>query len=193
MSFENCLQTPNDEEIQDSIPYDLKPCFLIGIVDDPKSKAKYEDTIFFENYFYIRSLCLPYGYKNKEDKTENNAICTWTDYDKIYKFILNIFINVSDSNIKTIVLHENNTNPSKKENLKGVFCLFVLAIPIIIRIFLSIKKCIINKKNQKIKNINKLIIPDKKSKRNKLINEKDQILIKKKELSKCHKILTYKE
>ena len=189
MSYENCLQPTNDEETLDKIPYKIKPCFVIGIFDDPKNKAKYRDTTFFENYFYVKSLCLPYGYKNKEDLTENNAICNGTDYDNIFKFILNIFYNMSDSNVKTILLHDNNNNPSIKENILGILCLFILAIPIIVKLFLSISKCIIPKKNGKIKNINKLIIPDKKSKRKNIIDEKGQILTGKKELSKCQKIL----
>ena len=189
MSYENCIQPSNDEETLDEIPYKLKPCFVIGIFDDPKKKAKYKNTTFFENYFYIKSLCFPFGYKKKDDLIENNAVCTDEDYDKIFKFVLNIFYNISDSNVTTILLYDNKINPSITENLLGILCLLILAIPIIVRLFLSISKCIIDKQNRKLKNINKLIIPDKKSKRNNSFDEKGQILIKKKELPKCQKIL----
>ena len=192
LAFDNCMEITNDDVIQGNLTYKVEPAFIIGIRDDPKNKFTFKNTTFFEKYYSINNYCLPYGYKNKTDLRKENAMCNDVDYNEMFKFITAFFSGIDNTNFESIVLVKSKVELTASDNLIGFFSLIILIIPILIKIFLVINKCIINQKNKKIEKINKLIANNKKEKKinkNESYEGKDHIVSNKKELPKYQKLL----
>ena len=112
---------------------------------------------FMKNIIYISNFCLPYGYKNKSFKNEDNSMCNKTDYNTILKFFYSFFTNNYDTNIDSLILNKNSMKLKSSDILIGIFSIIILLIPIILKLFLIISRCIIDKRNKNIHKINKLI------------------------------------
>jgi len=192
LAFDNCMDITNAENIQNNITYKVEPAFIVGIVDDPKNKFTFKNTTFYEKYYYISNYCLPYGYRNKTDLRKENAMCNDVDYNELFQFVMAFFTGLNNTNFETIVLDKKNVELTTSDNVIGFFTTIILLIPIIIKIFLVVNKCIINQKNKKIVKINKLIANNKKEKRtnkNESFEGKEHIISNKKELPKYQKLL----
>ena len=182
LSFDNCLEVINNSFTY-KFNYTIKPVFIIGLFDC-KNKMDYVTTTFFEKYYYISNFCFPNGFRE-----DNSALCNEEDYSKILRFFKNLlYSNSNDTNIKAIMLTKDNIKLESQDYLIGIFSLIILAIPIIIKISLIISKCIIEKKNNKEQNINKLI-NDKSPYKISMKNENELKPKKKSNLSKCHILL----
>jgi hypothetical protein len=150
LAFDNCMDITNAENIQNNITYKVEPAFIVGIIDDPKNKFTFKNTTFYEKYYYITNYCLPYGYRNKTDLRKENAMCNDVDYNEMFQFVMAFFSGLNNTNFETIVLDKKNVELTTSDNVIGFFTTIILLIPIIIKIFLVVNKCIINQKNKKI-------------------------------------------
>ena len=194
LDFDNCLDIANDSAIQNTlnnktINYKnilIEPAFVIGILDNKEEKKNNKNSTFYENYYYISNLCLPFGYRN------NTEMCNQSDYNEILHFLNTFFTNVSNINFTALVMNKSNVELKSSDILIGLFSILILLIPIIIKLFLIISKCIVNKKNKKIAEINKLISNNKNNKqvnKNELYKGKEYIISNKKEIPKWQKLL----
>ena len=158
LTFDNCVEEYNIS-IKPNNSYIIYPAFVIGIIDEFEELEKFKNTSFYYKYNFLSGYCFPYGYKNKEDKDNNNPMCSKSDYDKIVTFLYNFFNNETIKTVNTISLHEENRYPTSQENLYGIIGLLILAIPLIIYVVLIIIKKLIIKK-QKRKSVNEETIDD---------------------------------
>ena len=164
LTFDNCLGKRNLSETPDK--YNINPVFIIGIFNYPVQKASTKNSSFYSKADYIGSICLPYGFINKDDKEKDqNPMCSMEDYRKIFLFTNNFIYNYEEPNVETILIYENNVNPEILENLFGILVLILLLLPLIINLILVIcKKVIISRQKTNI-NINELITDDQKRKK----------------------------
>ena len=192
LSFDYCMEIKN-ENSQNNIDYHVEPSFVIGIIDDPKNKFTFKNTTFFEKYYYITNYCLPFGYKNNGDLSKENVMCDINEYNKFLRFFNSLFSNATreSKTFETIVLNKKNIELSDSDNIIGFFSILILIIPILVKIYLMIGKCIVNRKNKNFEKLNKLIVSDKNGKKDPENEQsrEEHILRNKKELSKCQKLL----
>ena len=191
LGFDNCMLAEGVDIGDNNRTYRVIPAFIIGIAENPKNKEAFKNTTFYEKYYYISNYCFPFGYKDKNNLTDENAMCNHNDYNLLFKFVSNFFEGVNNTNFETIALNEVNTQLESSDNLIGFFIILILAIPIIIKIIITIHKYLIDKKNKKI---NKLTSSEKKDKRKlkskETFEQKDINTVQiKKELPKYEKLL----
>ena len=192
LNYENCLSIGEEVKMLDKSknPFNIKPAFVICMVENRYSRLTFKNTSFYEKYYYITSFCLPYGFK----LNSTEEMCDENDYNEIMKFISYFYSNYTNLTVESKVLYEDNISLTSYENFVGYLAIIFFCIPFIIRIFLfGIDFC--QTKNKKNKKINKLISTKDKGKDKTGIipieyeKEKDNIVNKKKEGSKCYKIL----
>jgi hypothetical protein len=186
MAFDNCLDDKeNKNKTSFNFNYTIKPAFVIGIYDNA-DKLNYTNTSYYDRYHYITNFCVPYAIW----KGNSSSMCNQTDYDELVKFLLEFLIdnNNTRNNITTIVLHNDNIKLENIDYFTGIFSLFILLIPIFIRIGLKVTEYILDKKYKKGNKINKLIT-DKKEKnlsKSPTYDEDESKQNKKPNLSNCH-------
>ena len=186
MAFDNCLDDKeNKNKTSFNFNYTIKPAFVIGIFDNA-DKLNYTNTSYYDRYHYITNFCVPYAIW----KGNSSSMCNQTDYDELVKFLLEFLIdnNNTRNNITTIVLHNDNIKLENIDYFTGIFSLFILLIPIFIRIGLKVTEYILDKKYKKGNKINKLIT-DKKEKnlsKSPTYDEDESKQNKKPNLSNCH-------
>ena len=186
MAFDNCLEEVKTQgNNSGNLNYTLTTAFVIGIFDF-SNKTFYINTTYYEKYHYISNFCLPFGFKKNNTNGENLPICDDDDYKKLLKFLFEFKSN--DIEVDSIVLNANNIKLKSVDYVIGIFSLIFLAIPLLIGVGVKVSEYIIKKKNKKIQKINKLI-DDKKSNKISKHNEVKSKLIKKANLSRCHRIL----
>ena len=184
-TFDNCLREVNESLITDE--YIIYPAFIIGLINDPQLTQISKNSSFYLKCNYIRSFCLPFGFKNKEEKENKKPMCSTDDYNKAVRFIINAFSNIDNLNIDSFYLYENNISPNALENLYGLFGIVFLLIPLIIAIILPISKNIIMKRRKRKDNLNELIGDDKIKKENNINDSiKNHKNIKRNEHSKWY-------
>ena len=194
LDFDNCMDLTNYSDVKDiyeknNMSYQVEPAFIIGILDNPQKKIVFKNSTFYEKYYYIYNLCLPYGYRNNDT---TNIYCNETDYSNILNFVNSIYTNLTGTNIQAIILNKNKVELKSSDYSIGIFSILILLIPIFIKIFLMINKCIINRRNKNIDKINNLISLDKDNKqknKNESFKREEYIKSNKKEIPKCLKVL----
>ena len=194
LDFDNCMDLTNYSDVKDiyeknNMSYQVEPAFIIGILDNPQKKIVFKNSTFYEKYYYIYNLCLPYGYRNNDT---TNIYCNETDYSNILNFVNSIYTNLTGTNIQAIILNKNKVELKSSDYSIGIFSILILLIPIFIKIFLMISKCIINRRNKNIDKINNLISLDKDNKqknKNESHKGKEYIISNKKEIPKYQKLL----
>ena len=189
LGFDNCMDTSKSIYYEEN-PYNIKPVFVIVIVENPKLKMVEKNNIFSEKDNYITNYCLPYGYKI--NSTE--PMCSEEDYKELANFYLN-FLNYKIEKISTIPLYEDKIKVNAKEYTIGFFSIFLIFIPIIIKLVLVICAYIENQKRKKNTKINKLISSSKENSENQVNSitsqEKNNNQVTNKNTSnhRCRKIL----
>ena len=174
MDYENCLNKKFDNNKIKILNFNftLQPIYVIGLLDDTVNKTNLYDNILVEKYNYLLSYCLPYGTYNDSNNTE---LCSQEDYGKILKVFLEIPFNMNNATFGVFSLYENKFDlKGFKEYFICIFTLFVLLIPIIIRIFLFIYE-MINLKRHESKDINNKLIENDKNKEIILNKEKKEL------------------
>ena len=186
MSFDNCLSEETKEINQSkNFTYYIKPVFAVGIIDN-KSKLNYTNSTYYEKYEYVSNFCFPFGFTN--DSNVEKAMCSEDDYNKIIRFLGNFYADNND-NVTTILLYDNKIKLDSSDYTIGILCIFIIAIPLIIKIGLIISKFILDKKAKKVNKINQLINEQDEYNEIKAINDDELKQNKKSNSSKCHKIL----
>ena len=151
LTFDTCLDIYHNSKEKYGI-YKVHPNFVIGIVNEPDKLHKLKNTSFYLKYNYIRSHCLPNGFKNETAVENNIPMCSTDDYNKVLKFVLNFLTYDNIRTINSFQLNRDNIIPTNFEIFNGLLSFLLLTIPLIIFLVLVISKSII-KKNQKIRNI----------------------------------------
>ena len=155
LNYENCLSIGEEVKMLDKSknPFNIKPAFVICMVENRYSRMTFKNTSFYEKYYYITSFCLPYGFK----LNSTEEMCDENDYNEIMKFISYFYSNYTNLTVESKVLYEDNISLTSYENFVGYLAIIFFCIPFIIRIFLfGIDFCQTkNKKNKKINNDNK--------------------------------------
>ena len=160
LTFDNCL---SDNSIMNTSNYSIYPVFIIGIVKFSDLMKKSKSSSFYSKYYYIESYCLPNGIRIEGNN--NNKMCGDDDYEKIFDFLLSVLNNKDKRNIESFSIDHNSKKISNEEYLYGLIAFIILLLPIGIKIFLSISKKIIIKRQKTNNNINKLIGDDNKNKK----------------------------
>ena len=151
MSFDNCLSEETKEINQSkNFTYYIKPVFAVGIIDN-KSKLNYTNSTYYEKYEYVSNFCFPFGFTN--DSNVEKAMCSEDDYNKIIRFLGNFYAD-NNVNVTTILLYDNKIKLDSSDYTIGILCIFIIAIPLIIKICLIISKFILDKKAKKVNKIN---------------------------------------
>ena len=190
LNYENCLSSKNVFSNVSQNISNVRPIYIIGMVEDFYNKTKYRDSIFFEKYNYLQTLCLPQGVNT----STNEDICSEEDYDNFVNLFSQISYNLSNSSIETLIFNGERINISGKDSLLSILIFILLNLPLFIKFFLFIFLLLYKrfKKNTNSEIINKLTLDeDKKSDNNqekeKIIkNEKNNIQL---ENPKCYQIL----
>ena len=190
LNYENCLSSKNVFSNVSQNISNVRPIYIIGMVEDFYNKTKYRDSIFFEKYNYLQTLCLPQGVNT----STNEDICSEEDYDNFVNLFSQISYNLSNSSIETLIFNGERINISGKDSLLSILIFILLNLPLFIKFFLFIFLLLYKrlKKNTNSEIINKLTLEeDKKSDNNqekeKIIkNEKNNIQL---ENPKCYQIL----
>ena len=190
LNYENCLSSKNVFFNVSQNISNVRPIYIIGMVEDFYNKTKYRDSIFFEKYNYLQTLCLPQGVNT----STNEDICSEEDYDNFVNLFSQISYNLSNSSIETLIFNGERINISGKDSLLSILIFILLNLPLFIKFFLFIFLLLYKrlKKNTNSEIINKLTLDeDKKSDNNqekeKIIkNEKNNIQL---ENPKCYQIL----
>ena len=172
LTYENCLS--DKTSFNYSKEYNIKPIFLIGIIDDADKKKKLKNSIFYEKYNYLQSLCFPQGNQNGKD------ICTDKDYGIIIKIFSELVENMTTSTVKTLIFDKESVELRRKDYLYFTISVIIMIFPFLIKLILIFSKIIIEKNHKKSEIINKLICDDdssisinnKKNHENKIIREK---------------------
>ena len=167
LTFDNCLSINQSDIITEK--YILYPVFVIGFFNDLNQSQNSKNHSLFLKYNFIRSFCLPIGFKNEEEFQKNNPMCNKTDYTLLAKFASNILEDASNLTIDSIYLYKKDNSPKTEDYVYGIVALVILFLPIIIAIFLSIYKNIKMRKNKRNEVINQLIEDDENAKKKNII------------------------
>ena len=154
LTYETCLDEKYDKMINLTEIYDIKPVFLLCSIIDEPSQNKLKDSIYFEKYNYLTSLCVPYG----KNSTTKEALCSNEDYNKIIKIMYQLSFNLETATIDSIVLDREKIEISKNDYINCIVIIFILLIPLIIRLFLLIYKICKKKKHLEKGIINRLTL-----------------------------------
>ena len=173
LPFDNCLD--DSYKIKTQIKYNISPAFIIGIYNEEKQKEDNKDSSFYFKYNFLRSYCLPFGYKNDTEIKNNNPMCLEEDYQKVFSILYHFIFNRSDTNITVFSINNSNRSPSALHNFYGVLGILFLGFPILIYLFLLIYGKIIANRQNKINEKNKKHQINK----NELIEVNNEIKIKK--------------
>ena len=150
LTYENCLNDKHPSS--ESEKYNIKPIFLVGIINDDYNQKKLKDSIYLEKYSYIIGLCVPYGI----DEKTGVEMCSKKDYSTIIKDFTQISSNINNSNIDSFYLDKEGIQITDKDRLYFFFSVLVIIFPLIIKLFLFIANIIIEKKYSKGIIVNKL-------------------------------------
>ena len=143
LTYENCL---NDKaSFNYSKEYNIKPIFLIGIIDDAYKKKKLKNSIYHEKYNYLQSLCFPQGNQNGKD------ICTDKDYGIIIKIFSELVENMTSSTVETLIFDKESVELKSKDYLYFIISVIIMIFPFLIKLILIFSKIIIEKIIKKVK------------------------------------------
>ena len=177
LSFDNCM----DDSYNFSTPpkYIISPTYIIGIINEVDEKKSHKNSSFYFKYNFLKSYCLPFGYKNEISKKNNKPMCKDSDYQKVFILLNRFYTNKNNTNITIFSINKSNICPNGLEIFYGVLGILFLAFPLLIYIFLLIYGEIIKKKQ--IKKINEINENNKnlKTKKNELIEVNYKINTKK--------------
>ena len=154
LNYENCLSSKNVFSNVSQNISNVRPIYIIGMVEDFYNKTKYRDSIFFEKYNYLQTLCLPQGVNT----STNEDICSEEDYDNFVNLFSQISYNLSNSSIQTLIFNGERINISGKDSLLSILIFILLNLPLFIKFFLFIFLLLYKrlKKNTNSEIINKL-------------------------------------
>ena len=77
---------------------DIKPVFIIGILQDYFNETIFRDSIFYEKFNYLQSFCLPQG----KNISTNQTICSQKDYSNLTGLFSEVAFNVTPCLAKVI-------------------------------------------------------------------------------------------
>ena len=162
LNYENCLSSKNVFINVSQNISNVRPIYIIGMVEDFYNKTKYRDSIFFEKYNYLQTLCLPQGVNT----STNEDICSEEDYDNFVNLFSQISYNLSNSSIETLIFNGERINISGKDSLLSILIFILLNLPLFIKFFLFIFLLLYKrlKKNTNSEIINKLTLDEDKKK-----------------------------
>ena len=152
LTYENCLSgnyTSSYSEI-----YDIKPIFLISLINDAYNQNKFKDSVLFEKYNYLFSLCLPYGI----NKTDNKPLCSIDDYNLIIKIFLQLSHNMDNATVDSLILDSENLEVKTEDYLYFGISFIIIMLPLLIKLFLFLYGKIMIKRYDKKGIINKLTL-----------------------------------
>jgi len=155
LTFDNCLDQYN-KSIKSDKGFIIYPAFIIGVIDYPLKLKFSKNSSFYYKNSYVLGYCLPFGFRNEEDKKIDQPMCNQSDYNVVFALFLNLYNNET-KNASTFFLHEENRSPNARENIYGIIGLLILAIPLIIYFIIIIIKNMIIKKQKRNHSINELI------------------------------------
>ena len=153
LTFENCLNKKDFGAVSNK--YNIRPIYIVGIIDDKYNKSKLKNSILFEKYNYLMNLCLPQGTIIYKDN-KKVQMCNKEDYEKMIKFLEEITFNMNSSTIQSFILEKDNLSIKAEDYLFFTISLILIMMPLIINIFLVLNEKMLIKKYNKSKIINKL-------------------------------------
>ena len=159
LSYENCLKNKYFKETK-KFDYDVKPVFLIAIIDDIKKKQKMKSSIYLQKFDYTIGICFPYGiYKSSKNHSSENNMCNRDDYNNIIQFLLEFAYNMETTTINSFNIYDYDIKPG--EYIYCILSILIVFFPFVIYIFLVIYKMIKLNKIEKSETNNKLNIERK--------------------------------
>jgi len=118
----------------------------MNIYDSKEYKHFLKNNSLFEKLYYINNYCFPYGIK-KDSGSKEDSMCSDNDYNQIIKFISHLYLDINITYINSMSLTKEEIKVNNSEKRIGIISLFIIVLPIIIKIILIIsKKVIIYKK-----------------------------------------------
>ena len=162
LTYENCLGENNNFNNYSGF-YNIKPIFLIGIINDKVNNNKLKDSIYKEKYNYLYSICIPYG------SYQGSSLCNANDYNSLIKLFCGMSFSMNTSSIDSFFLDNKSLQMNNRDYLYLFITLIILFLPLLIKFFLIIyNKC---KLRKPFKVDNKL--NDKEEKSHNSINEEN--------------------
>ena len=174
LSYENCLG--NITIFKYGEKNEIRPIFLIGIINDNKSKTKLKDSILQEKYNYLSSFCLP-SLKKKEKEED---ICDKEDFNNLIKFFFEASNNMDDSKVESFYFDEDQIALKYKDYLYFIIIILFLMFPLLIKLFLLVYQTIKENRQQKGEINNKLNMNnDDNNNREDSIKDNEDLIFKK--------------
>ena len=154
LSYENCLNSHTTFSNKTQNQSDIKPVFIIGILQDYFNETIFRDSIFYEKFNYLQSFCLPQG----KNISTNQTICSQKDYSNLTGLFSEVAFNVSYSSIEALIFDKEKITKKSEDYTLLIIILIILFFPLIIKFFLFpvIYKCLSAKDKEKTDIINKL-------------------------------------
>ena len=178
LHYENCLHNNITFVNKTQNLTDIRPIFIIGIIQDSLNSTMFRNSMLYEKYNYLQSLCVPQG----KNTTTNEEICSQNDYNNVLRLFSEFAFNLSNSSIETIIFDNEEIIIKRKDYALLILILIILALPLLIKFFLFlfplIYKCIFAKNNGKSEIINKLTLEDEKDKKKHDNNQEESEIIK---------------
>ena len=172
LTYENCLSKEFNQTSMEkyNFSFTFQPIYILGMFDDSRNKTSLYDSILLEKYNYWLSYCLPYPI-SVENKTE---ICKQEDYSNILRVFMAIPFNMDVANVKSFTITDKKLDSSYY--LYSCVSLFLLFIPVLIRIFLYVYNIISYKKYKNTGIIINKLINENKDKKEIIKDSKEKLI-----------------
>ena len=134
LNYENCLSGNNTFSNIEQNQINIRPVYIISIIEESYNKTTHRNNIFYEKYNYLQSLCLPQGV----NASTNKDICSEKDYTDLIYLFTQISFNIGNSTIRTKILDEKGIDIKPDDYKFSILILILFNLPLIIKLFLFI-------------------------------------------------------